>query len=57
MSPRAPQSGIDEHNLGVYYSGGRWGIFNESGANILNGQSFNVFVIQRHSLYLPLTRR
>jgi hypothetical protein len=57
VSPRAPASSIDEHNLGVYYDSGRWGIFNEDGASILNGQSFNVFVVKRHSLYLPLTTR
>ena len=52
--------GIDEHNLGVSYDSTRqqWAIFNEDEAsNILNGQAFNVFVVARHFVWLPLMRR
>ena len=42
--------------IGVYYTGSQWGIFNEGFASIMNGQTFNVFVIKRHYLNLPLVR-
>jgi hypothetical protein len=46
-----------EDNLGVYYSGGRWRIFIESGSALAVGQEFNVFVVKRSALFLPALQR
>ena len=49
--------GINTHSLGVFYFNQRWIIYNEDSTNMLNGQSFNVFVVKRHALALQITLR
>jgi len=50
--------GISDKNVGVYWDGAGWAIFNENTSDAMPlNVAFNVFVIQRHSLFLPTTQK
>ena len=51
--------GLNQENIGVWYddSIAKWEIFNESGSAMALNTSYNVFVINRHFLSLPLVMR
>jgi hypothetical protein len=47
------------HNIGVWYdtSLGQWSIFNQDGANMPDGASFNVLIVEPVRVFLPLVLR
>jgi hypothetical protein len=47
------------HNIGVWYdtSFGQWSIFNQDGANMPDGASFNVLIVEPIRVFLPLVLR
>jgi len=47
----------DNHPIGVYYTGGKWAIFNQDYVAIPVNAAFNVYVSSNHELYLPLVIR
>jgi hypothetical protein len=57
-TPRHTPPDIDNHNIGVYWDGTGWALFNENPADSFGvGQAFDVFVIKRSRLYLPAVAR
>ncbi len=50
---------MDDNNIGVWYDDDarKWSIFNENAASMNAGPAFNVFVVKRSYVYLPLIRR
>ncbi len=59
-NPGGGLSGVyNDQAIGVWYEAveGNWCIFNQSGANIPEGAVFNVLVIPKYEVFLPLIRR
>ncbi len=52
----APNSIYDKHNIGVYYNGSKWTIFNQDLAAMPVGAAFDVYV-PGHRLMLPIVIR
>ena len=49
---------LDNNNLGVFWNGTRWGIYEEDTLDTMPlNLVYNVFVIKRHRLDLPLVRK
>jgi hypothetical protein len=46
-------SGLNEHNLGVAYSGAHWRVYNEDTSAMALSSAFNIFVINRRFEFLP----
>ena len=55
-NPGGASGKYNNHPVGVFYSGGKWRIFNEDTADMQTGVSFNVYVAM-NSIYLPLMVR
>jgi hypothetical protein len=50
--------GLNQENVGVWYDGTNWEIFNENSLVPMTvNTAYNVFVIKRHYLFLPLVQR
>ena len=47
----------DNHNIGVWYTGSKWAIFNQDITAIPVNAAFNVYVFANYKLYLPLVIR
>jgi|SRR5579859_212415 len=56
---RLDDGGLNPHNIGVWYDtfSDRWSIFNEDVAPMAAGTAYDVFVIKRSFVFLPLVQR
>lgn len=56
-NPSGSTGKYNNHPIGVFYTSGKWNIFNQDRATMPTGVSFNVYIPLTHNIYLPLLVR